>query len=136
MKNTLLKFLKFGIVGASGVVVNQGVLMLLRVLFPELPVEVRSPIAIELAIISNFILNFHWTWGDTKAEERKVVTGQFMTFNLSSGLTALFCNYLPLLFMVNVLAWNEDLSNLIGIAFASGLNFLISHFWTFKRKNQ
>lgn len=126
--------MKFGIVGASGVVVNQGMLMLLR--FTALSLEVRSPIAIEVAIITNFLLNYHWTWKDRKIESRLGVLGRFLMFNLSSGGTAFFFNYLPLLFMVRTLEMNEDLSNIIGIVLASAFNFLISHFVTFRAQKK
>lgn len=134
MKSKILRVLKFGIVGASGVVVNQGMLMLLRL--TPLELEVRSPIAIEVAIISNFLLNYHWTWKDRKVNNKRGVFSRFLMFNASSGGTAFLFNYLPLLFMVNSLHWHEDLSNIIGIILASGFNFLFSHFVTFKHKKE
>ena len=102
--------------------------MLLR--FTTLSLAFRSPIAIEVAIFTNFILNYYWTWGD-KRDNSFIL--KFLKFNFSSGITALIFNYLPLLFMVNNLSWNEDISNIIGIGVASVANFLISHFWTFKK---
>ncbi len=130
---SVVRFIKFGIVGGSGVFVNQGVLMLLEKV-TELPIEVRSPIAIFTAIVTNFILNYFWTWGDRKRLTIKEVATGFLKFFSSSATTAFVFNYLPLLFMVNKLAWNENISNIIGIGIASVANFLISHFWTFKEK--
>jgi len=55
------KFIKFGIVGASGVIVNYGAYYLLSRLFDS-GLVLSSFIAIELSIISNFILNNYWTF--------------------------------------------------------------------------
>lgn len=53
-------FLKFAIVGASGVVVNLGALAVLSAL--GMRSSVASALAIELSIISNFIVNDRWTF--------------------------------------------------------------------------
>ena len=134
MKKIAFKFIKFGIVGASGVFVNQGVLMLLGSI-TSISLEFRSPIAIEIAIVSNFLLNYHWTWRDNRDSSNKKRRVQFLQFNASSGITAITCNYIPLLIMVRHFNLNENISNIIGIILASGINFLISHFYTFKPKN-
>lgn len=135
MKSKIIRLMKFGIVGVSGVVVNQGMLMLLREITP-FSLEVRSPIAIEVAIISNFILNNYWTWKDRKVDSKVGIAFRFLMFNLSSGGTAFFFNYLPLLFMVHTMHLHEDMSNIIGIVLAAGFNFLISHFITFRHKKE
>ncbi len=132
-KKDIIRFIHFGIVGGSGVFVNQGMLMLLEKV-TELPIEIRSPIAIFTAIVTNFLLNYFWTWGDRKSSELKELRDGFFKFFFSSAATAFVFNYLPLLFMVNKLGWNENISNIIGIGVASVANFLISHFWTFKEK--
>ena len=53
-------FVKFGIVGTSGIVVNNGVLWLL--VSAGLGDIAASVIATETAIITNFIGNSLWTW--------------------------------------------------------------------------
>jgi dolichol-phosphate mannosyltransferase len=55
------RFIKFGIVGASGIVVNNGILWLLT--RQGLGDITASIIATETAIITNFIGNSLWTWG-------------------------------------------------------------------------
>ncbi len=132
-KSGFIRVLKFGVVGGSGVVVNMGALAILQLL-PALPLAIRSPIAIETAIITNFILNYYWTWKDRKSEEKGHKRVTFLKFNLSSGAISAIFNYLPLLLFVSLLNWNENFANFVGIAIASVANFLISHFWTFKKK--
>jgi dolichol-phosphate mannosyltransferase len=54
------RFIKFGIVGVSGIVVNNGILWLLTE--QGLGDIAASIIATETAIITNFIGNSLWTW--------------------------------------------------------------------------
>ncbi len=57
------RFLKFCGVGASGVAVNLGVLFLLAEVF-RLNANLSSAVAIEISIVSNFIINEFWTFSD------------------------------------------------------------------------
>jgi putative flippase GtrA len=58
------RFIKFGAVGATGVVVNLGCLAALRK--ADVHTNVASAIAIELSILSNFLINHLWTFGDRR----------------------------------------------------------------------
>ena len=50
------EFIKFCVVGASGVLVNPGIYILLSKTL-KVPLEFASPVAIEISIMSNFMLN-------------------------------------------------------------------------------
>jgi dolichol-phosphate mannosyltransferase len=122
---------KFGIVGASGVVVNVGCLYLLTE-FARIPYFIASIIAIELSIISNFTINLLWTWRDRSEEGtlwRKIVR-----YHIGSGATAILGNYLILIALTEFFGMHYMISNLIGIAVGTFSNFLISDLWTFKKK--
>ncbi|MEZ4470682.1 MAG: GtrA family protein [bacterium] len=54
------RFVKFAAVGASGVVVNLGALALFRAF--DLKSTVASALAIQVSILSNFIINDRWTF--------------------------------------------------------------------------
>ncbi|MCP4604768.1 MAG: GtrA family protein [Proteobacteria bacterium] len=58
-----LQFLKFCTVGASGVVVNLGILALLSDGF-GIQINIASAVAIEISINSNFFINELWTFRD------------------------------------------------------------------------
>ena len=58
------RFIKFGAVGATGVVVNLGCLAVLRK--AGVHTNMASAIAIELSILSNFLINHLWTFGDRR----------------------------------------------------------------------
>lgn len=61
MKNLILKFIKFGIVGASGMVVHFGVLYLFREVV-GLNSFVANTIGFICAATTNYILNRIWTF--------------------------------------------------------------------------
>src|SRR6202044_2216486 len=56
----LRTFLRFALVGASGTVVNLGVFD--AALHANLSKYVASPLAVEVSIIWNFVLNNYWTF--------------------------------------------------------------------------
>lgn len=124
------RFAKFGAVGASGVVVNAGLLFL----FTErigLDYRIASLIAIESAICSNFLLNNYWTWKDRKTTRASEVLVRFFRFNLSSGLVALVINWGLLIVLTEFAGISYHIANLFGIALGTLANFGASHFWAF-----
>lgn len=89
------KFLKFGIIGGFGFVVNVvGAKIFKSILItPTSNLSylngITNAMASELAIISNFIFNNLWTFADTKITSPKIFISKFITFNLSSIITGI-----------------------------------------------
>ncbi len=121
-------FLKFAVTGCSGVLVNLGAFQLLL----EFDVHklLASPIAIQLSIISNFLLNNYWTFAERALVGRNRIRGlkfnlvSLMTLSLSYGtfilLSALFADAQPLLLQG------------CSILPAAFLNYFLSSYWTFR----
>lgn len=126
-REILVRFIKFSVVGLTGVAVNMGFLALFKEIF-AIPIWLASVLAIELSILSNFALNDLWTWRD---RHHRNFFGRIWRYHLSVGLTAYGLNY-PILLLLTYLAEIPYLwANLVGIALASVANFLINHFWTY-----
>jgi len=89
----LLKFIKFGIVGGFGFIVNFFGLMIFsrffKTVFPW-PIGMinfwANALASELAIVSNFTWNNLWTFAKEKITSPKQIAAKFIAFNLSSIL--------------------------------------------------
>lgn len=86
-----LKFVKFGIVGGIGFIINFVGLMVFNKLFKATfswPIGVinfwANALASELAIISNFTWNNLWTFAQEKLKTTKEIFTKFLAFNLSS----------------------------------------------------
>lgn len=117
------RFVKFGVVGASGVLVNNAVLYLLHGV-GAMVLPVASAVAIESAIVSNFLLNDRWTF----RRDRPTV-GRFLRFNLVS-LGGLVVNVSVLTGLVAFFGIHYLIANLAGIAAALAWNFLVNVRWT------
>ena len=120
--------IKFGIVGSSGVVVNLGAFTLL--LGVGVNKFIASPVAIEISIITNFLLNNYWTFRWRKTKDRVRVKG--LKFNVASFI-ALGISYstfvvLSLLFPNT----SPQIHQLIGIVPATLVNYFLNSYWTFK----
>jgi dolichol-phosphate mannosyltransferase len=129
LKPRIIRFVKFGLVGGTGVAVNAGILAL----FTEgarIDYRLSSVCAIEFAIVNNFIWNYRWTWKERRGGGRML--NKFVKFHVSSGLTALAVNWGILVVLTEVWGIHYAVSNLIGIAIGTVSNFLFTHFWAFR----
>ena len=115
-------------VGVAGVFVNLGLYLFLTRYY-EVSEVIAPLIAIESAMISNFILNNFWTFGKRITQSR--IRVKFIKFHLVSGLSALI-NYSVFLILFLVFGLFDILANLIGIGLAAIVNYLINSNWTWK----
>jgi len=134
------RFLKFGTVGVSGIVVNQGVLYLMQEHVFHLPnvagevdwlqLNASLAIAIFLATLNNFYWNRLWTWKDRVELHPRPWLVQFGQYTVSCGLSIV----LQFVF-TNLLAPHVYylIANFIAIGITSVLNFLLNDIWTFGR---
>ena len=121
-------FIKYSLVGVSGVFVNLGLYLFLTRYY-EISEVVAPLIAIESALISNFILNNFWTFGKRITQSR--IRVKFVKFHLVSGFSALI-NYSAFIALFLVFGLYDILANLIGIGLAAIVNYLINSNWTWK----
>ncbi len=119
---------KFSLVGLSGIFVNQGTLSLVHQLM-NIDVKYAGIIAIELSILSNFLLNNFWTW--KKGKSRGFLL-RFLKYHLVTLISG-GINYIILLSLVSI-GLNYLIANLIGIGIGMIINFIINHKWTFNKQ--
>ena len=122
----LEEFIKFAIVGGSGVVVNMGLLFILT-RFLSVRLEIASPIAIEVSILTNFTLNNLWTF--KKRNTHVPFWTRLFRYHLVTGLAGIV-NYLVLLLLVNSFGLHDMLSNLIGILIGTIITYSLNSLWT------
>jgi dolichol-phosphate mannosyltransferase len=125
-----VRFIKFCVVGLSGVLVNEGLLWL----FTEgvgLFYIISAAISIETSILTNFSLNEIWTFRDRRSPGIKSVLGRGLKFNLVS-VGGLGINMGILWTFTHFLGMSYLISNLIGIAGATVWNFAINTLWTWR----
>jgi dolichol-phosphate mannosyltransferase len=113
-------FIKFGVVGAIGVVVNEGVLYLFQ--SAGVYYLIAGAAAIEISILSNFVLNDLWTFKDRRsgnAASRLVKFNLLMLAGLALNLAVLYAG-------VDYLGITVLVANLLGIAAAFFLRYALS----------
>jgi dolichol-phosphate mannosyltransferase len=129
-KGEILRFLKFCLVGSSGILVNMGLLWLLTE-FTGLFYLLSAVISIETSIISNFTLNDFLTFRDRRTRGGRHFLKRLMKFNAIS-LASLALNLTALWFLTSVAGIYYLISNLCGIAIALMWNYLVNFWWTWK----
>ena len=113
-------FIKFNIVGLIGVVVNEGLLLLLS--FGGIYYLYASAVAIEASIISNFVLNDFWTFRDRRHGH---VAVRLLKFN-GLMIIGLIANIAILYALTTYLGVHYGISNLVGIGAAFLLRYWLS----------
>jgi dolichol-phosphate mannosyltransferase len=126
------RLIKFGLVGGSGIIVNMGIFYLANEM-AGITYKISSLFAYELSILNNYFWNNLWTWKDRVIEGSKKKQIRFLKYHLITGLSAVI-NYIILLTSVEVFGLNKYLGNLIGIFIGMGINFILNHFWTFRKQ--
>jgi len=113
-------FIKFNIVGLSGVAVNEGFFILLNAY--GIYYVYASGVAIEISIISNFLLNDFWTFRDRRSGHAAM---RLIKFNLLM-IAGLIAQLLIVYGVTTYLGIDPSVSNLIGIAGAFILRYFLS----------
>lgn len=121
----LYKFIRFGIVGASGIIVDFGVTALCKDVF-KIQKFVSNGIGFTMAATSNYILNRFWTFQSTNPE----VFLEFIKF-FSVSLIGLAINTLVLYFTLKKFKWNFYFAKIIAIGVTMIWNFVANLLFTF-----
>jgi len=116
-----ITFLKFGIVGGSGVVVNYLCFWLLTE-FLRLNHLIASIIATEIAILNNFALNDLWTFRERR---RSRLAFRIMNFHWSRVL-GLLVTVGSLYLLVDLMGFEKLISYIFAIGFGTLTNFFTS----------
>jgi putative flippase GtrA len=124
-ESLILKFLKFGVVGFSGIFIDFGVTWLLKERF-KIHKYFANSCGFLLATVSNYLLNRYWTFEshDPKAFE------QFGKFFAIALVGLLFSN-LIIYTLNDKLKINFYLSKVFAIVAVSLWNFFANYIYTF-----
>ncbi len=119
---------KYGLTGLVGALVNLGSFQILLEL--GLHKFLASPIAIEVSIVSNFLMNNYWTFADRAMLGRKRIRG--LKYNLVA-LAALALSYATFVALsIPFPQASPVLLQACGIAPAAAFNYFMNSYWTFR----
>jgi putative flippase GtrA len=116
------RFVKFGVVGAGGIIVQ---VAMLAVLLRFVPAHylIDTALAVEAAILHNFAWHRRWTWADRPKTNGTLA---LLRFNAANGATSLAGNLVLMFVFVGVFKLNPFVANLITIAICSIANFALA----------
>ena len=129
------RFMKFGTVGASGVVVNLAVLYLCQeflfraIASANMRLNVSLAVAIFFATANNFYWNRAWTWRDRQHHPDKHLLLHFGQYALAVWVGIVLQVILTKLLVLHL---HYLIANATAIVLASVFNFLVNNFWTFR----
>lgn len=118
------RFLKYLIVGLTGVICNQSALWVGKNFF-MLPDTKALAVAIEFSIITNFILNNYWTFRKVRIRGTLPMIRGFLSFN-TICLAGAIINYSVGVLLSTEVGLGLYGANLIGILLATFWNYMIN----------
>lgn len=122
----LLRLVRFGLVGIVGFGVNEGLLFVFhgRLL---LALWLAQVIAIESAIVCNYLLNDRWTFHHPHPAFHR-----FLRFNAVS-IVSLVVNILVVQLCTHFTGLHYLKANALGVLLAFGVNYLLNVYWAYGR---
>lgn len=123
----MIRWLKFNAVGAMGVVVQ---LIVLAFLVSGLRINtlVATALAVEAAILHNFVWHEKYTWRDRVSGSR---IGRLLRFNLTTGALSIVSNVVLMGALVTRLHLPYLPANLLAIGATSLVNYLVADRFVF-----
>ena len=117
---------KFNLVGVAGFILQTGALFVLTRTMPRVGYLVATAMAVELAVLSNFVWHQRWTWRDRPSLTRKQTLRRLVKFNATTGMVSLVGN----LFLMSVLVGRFGLpilgANVVTVIACSLLSFFLA----------
>ena len=129
-RDVLVRWLKFNLVGGIGIAVQFAALLLLKGVF-HFDYLAATAIAVEAAVVHNFVWHEQCTWSDRVQASWRRSLPRFARFNLTTGAVSILGNLALMKVMVGYGGMNYLLANVVAIALCSMANFLVSEEWVF-----
>ena len=137
---TLVRWLKFNLVGGIGIAVQFVALFVLKTVF-QLDYLAATAVAVEAAVVHNFVWHEQFTWVDRTTAERTAThharrlwtqsLKRLARFNLTAGAVSIAGNLALMKLLVGVGHLHYLVANAIAIALCSLANFVVSDEWVF-----
>ena len=136
-----VRWCRFNLVGGIGIAVQFAALFLLKSVL-HFDYLFSTAIAVEAAVVHNFVWHEQFTWVDRTTMNRTTPEGaearwrrsipRFLRFNLTTGAVSILGNLALMRVMVGQGHMNYFLANAIAIVLCSIANFLVSDEWVFE----
>jgi putative flippase GtrA len=122
----MIRWAKFNAVGILGAAVQLGLLAVLTCWGAHY--LVATAIAVETAVLHNYVWHLRWTWADRPPASRLAA---LVRFNLANGAVSLLSNLILMRVFTGWLGFPVIAANVLAIAITSVVNFLLGDRWVF-----
>lgn len=128
-KDSILQFIKFGIVGVSNTLVNYAFYSLF--VFLGMPYLIANFLSFSISVLNSFFWNNRYVFKLGESQTRtwwKVLTKSYLSYSI----TGIFLTSLLLWFWVSVLGLSEYIAWLLNIPICIPINFLLNKYWAYR----
>jgi dolichol-phosphate mannosyltransferase len=122
----MLHWLKFNLVGVLGFGLQTAVLFVLTHVTPQVSYLAATVVAVELAVVNNFVWHQRWTWKDRPTTTKKDALRRLLKFNLTSGLFSIAGNLVFMSILVGNVGLPIGPANLASVAACSVVSFFLA----------
>lgn len=122
----MLHWLKFNVVGVIGFGLQTLALYALTHSAYAISYLAATAIAVELAVLNNFIWHQCWTWNDRPAATRRETVRRLVKFNLTTGLVSLAGNLFLMSLFVGRLGLPVVPANVASVVACSVVSFFLA----------
>ncbi len=135
-RNSYTRWIKFALVGGLGIFVQLGLLAALTAL--HLNYLPATALAVEGAVIHNFLWHWRFTWADRTQRNSSTgalrqCLGNLIRFHLSNGLISVAGNLILMWLFVAKLGLAAISANAVAITLCFVANFLSADHWVFSQ---
>lgn len=138
-EESLMQFIKFGIVGLSNTLISYVIYAVSLLLFQRFAIFgakaylVSQVLAFVISVAWSFYWNNKYVFKQNEGETRSIWRSLLKTY-ISYSFTGLFLNTLLLILWVQLLHISEFIAPIINLLVSVPLNFIINKFWAFRSK--
>jgi len=122
----MLHWIKFNVIGVLGFGLQSGALFALTHSAYPINYLAATAIAVELAVLNNFVWHQRWTWRDRPSLTIKQTLRRLMKFNLTSGLFSIGGNLVFMSILVGRLGLAIGPANVASVVACSIVSFILA----------
>ena len=119
-------WIRFNVVGLLGFVLQTAALFLLTLTAPRVSYLAATAMAVELAVLNNFVWHQRWTWKDRPSSTRRETLRRLAKFNVTTGLVSITGNLVLMGILVGRLGLPIVGANIVTVAACSLLSFFLA----------
>lgn len=127
-------WIKFNVVGLLGFALQTSSLFVLTRALPRVGYLAATAMAVELAVLNNFVWHQRWTWSDRPTVTKRETLHRLAKFNVTTGMVSLGGNLILMSVLVGRFGLPIISANLIAVAACSILGFFLADRIAFESK--